>query len=29
MAAAIGSTASHRMAAMLDTLAADAHHSLD
>lgn len=29
LAAAIGITGSHRMATMLDTLAADAHHSLD
>lgn len=29
MAAASGATGSHRMATMLDTLAADAHHSLD
>lgn len=29
MAAASGTSGSHRMATMLDTLAADAHHSLD
>lgn len=29
MAAATGASGSHRMATMLDTLAADAHHSLD